>query len=72
MIKEASDIIDNRQFQKEMREKKGLARTSSAATELNKSKRDQDNQLIPIKSEQQDNLNLGSRDPFNLIDQTKQ
>ena len=51
-----------------MRERKGLARTSSAATELNKTRRDGDNELIPIKSEQQKNLNLGSRDPFNLID----
>ena len=55
-----------------MRERKGLARTSSAATQLNRTRRDEDNQLIPIKSEQQNNLNLGSRDPFNLIDQTKE
>ena len=68
MIKEASDIIENRQFQKEMREKKGLVRTSSAATELNRARRDGDNQLIPINSDQK---NLGTRNPFNLIDQSK-
>ena len=38
MIKEAKEIMDNKLFQKEMREKKALARTSSADTELNKSK----------------------------------
>ena len=38
MIKEAKEIMDNKLFQKEMREKRALARTSSADTELNKSK----------------------------------
>ena len=47
MIEEAKEYMENRQFQREMRDKKGLARTASATTELNKSKRKKQDKLIP-------------------------
>ena len=43
--------MENKLFQKEMREKKALARTSSADTELNKSKSHKKNGLLPKMSE---------------------
>ena len=43
--------MENKLFQKEMREKKALARTSSADTELNKSKSQKKDRLLPIMSE---------------------
>ena len=60
--------MENKLFQKEMREKKALARTSSADTELNKSKSQKKDRLLPIMSEQERaSVDLKKSDPFGLI-----